>query len=175
MAQQHRILFAGSMGAGKTTAIQTLSDKKPVSTEVDNTDKASFDKSTTTAAMDYGEIALANGDTIRLLGAPGQLRFAHMWPILADRSLGLILLVDNSRPDPLADLSTYLDHFGEFARQNAAVIGVGRTEQNQEPTLDDYWAWMAAHELFCPVFSVDVRQRQDVLLLLDSLLVQLEV
>ena len=36
--QQYKIVFAGTMGAGKTAAIQTISQIKVLSTEAINTD-----------------------------------------------------------------------------------------------------------------------------------------
>ena len=39
--QEFKIIFAGSMGAGKTTAIKALSDKEVISTDVANSDKKS--------------------------------------------------------------------------------------------------------------------------------------
>jgi signal recognition particle receptor subunit beta len=57
---EHIILFAGPMGAGKTTAIRSLSEIPVISTEAANTDLATADKATTTVAMDYGEIGVTD-------------------------------------------------------------------------------------------------------------------
>src|SRR5690606_37353134 len=114
--REYKLIFAGSMGAGKTTAIAAISEISPVRTDVENTDRASHQKATTTAAMDYGEVTLAGGDKLRLYGTPGQTRFDFMWKILGKGALGVIILVDNSRPDPLADLREYLQAFHEIAR-----------------------------------------------------------
>ena len=35
---EHKILFTGTMGAGKTTAIAAISEIRPLSTDVQNTD-----------------------------------------------------------------------------------------------------------------------------------------
>ena len=51
---EHVILFAGPMGAGKTTAISTLSEIAVVSTEAANSERDVVDKATTTVAPDYG-------------------------------------------------------------------------------------------------------------------------
>ena len=72
---EHVILFAGPMGAGKTTAIRTLSDIEVVSTEAANSERNVVDKPTTTVALDYGEITLGDEEKIRLYGVPGQERF----------------------------------------------------------------------------------------------------
>lgn len=168
-----KLLFAGPMGAGKTTAIGAISDLPPITTEAVNTDRAQHAKSHTTVAFDYGEARLPDGARLRLYGMPGQARFDFMWKIVADGALGVIVLADNTRPEPLADLALYVEAFAPLAGRGAMVIGIGRGGQG--PTsVDDYAAWLAGRGLAVPVFTVDVRRRDDVLLLLDALLNQIE-
>ena len=174
MPREHKIVFVGSMGAGKTTAIRNVSDTTPVSTDVENTARHEFQKATTTVAMDYGEVALGDGDTLRLYGTPGQTRFDFMWRILGRDALGFVFLVDNSRPDPCQDLRDYLDAFADLLKDGVAVIGVGRTETHPTPALDAYYDLLAARDCQVPTFAVDVRRREDVLLLLDTLFHQIE-
>ena len=92
-----KIVFTGPMGAGKTTAIAAISDTAPLSTDVRNEDRASFDKDTTTAALDFGQIVLDDGQVVRLYGTPGQQRFAFMWEILGEGALGVVLLLDAAK------------------------------------------------------------------------------
>ena len=168
-----KLVFSGPPGAGKTTAIAALSDIPPIVTDVRNSD-ASLAKTHTTVGMDYGEVKLAGDERVRLFGTPGQERFAFMWRILARNAMGLVLLLDNSRPDPRADLRLYLQAFGDLLRDTPCVIGVGRLDTHPEPSLDaladelDQLGWVF------PLLAVDVRQREDVLLLVDTALAQLE-
>ncbi len=169
---EYKIIFAGTMGAGKTTAIGAISEIAPTSTDVVNNARSDFDKSHTTAAMDYGEITLAGGDRLRLYGTPGQERFRFMWDILGKGALGVVVLVDGTRPDPAADAVQYTSAFADVIKNGAAVIGLGRV---QAPELvDRINEALAAKGFLLPVFAVDVRQREDVLLMLDALLSQLE-
>src|SRR4051812_2896224 len=108
--REHKILFTGTMGAGKTTAIGAVSEVPPLVTDVMNTDTSSA-KAMTTVGLDFGLLTLDNGDRLRLFGTPGQARFDFLWKILVRNSLGLVILVDNSSADPLADLAVYLDGF----------------------------------------------------------------
>jgi signal recognition particle receptor subunit beta len=170
---EHKILFSGTMGAGKTTAIAAVSDIGPLSTEVRNTD-SSVEKATTTVGLDYGELTLDNGERLRLYGTPGQHRFAFMWKILSRGALGLVILIDNSRADPLEDLDMYLDGFAEFIERSACVVGVGRTEAHPEPGIEAYCRHMEMRGVVCPVLPVDVRVPRQVIQLLDLLLLQLE-
>ena len=170
---EHKILFTGTTGAGKTTAIGMISETAPVRTDVRNTDSR-LDKATTTVGLDYGEVTLDNGDRLRLYGTPGQQRFDFMWTILAKGALGLIVLVDNRQPRPLADLDMYLDGFKQLIAETACVIAVGWTESHLLPSLEDFAAHAASRGVVCPVLAVDVRDREQVTQLLELLLLQLE-
>jgi uncharacterized protein len=170
-----KILFAGSMGAGKTTAIRAISDFDPISTEVSNTDTAGHAKESTTVGLDYGECRLGEDAVLRLYGTPGQERFGFMWDILGDGAFGLIVLADNSRPHPLEDIDRYLDGFAAHVPERRIVVGVGRTEQAPRPTLEQYCRHLAARGINVPVLSVDVRRGADVRLLLDVLVSMIEV
>ncbi len=174
MPREYKLIFTGSMGVGKTTAIAAISEIAPVSTDVQNSDLATSNKATTTTALDYGEVTLDGGDKLRLYGTPGQARFDFMWKILGVGALGVVILVDNSRPDPVADLREYLHAFTEIVHGSRAVIGIGRTDTHEYPAIDDYHAAIASLGLPIPVLSVDVRRREDVLLLLDILFHQIE-
>ena len=173
MPREYKLLFADPMGAGKTTAIAAISDHAPVATEALNTDLAQHQKTHTTVGFDYGEVALDGGDLLRLYGMPGQDRFDFMWKIAGEGALGVVVLTDNSRPAPLADLSRYVEAFSSLAERAAMVIGVGRSELGSR-CVDDYAEWLSQRGLSVPVFTVDVRRREDVLLLLDALLNQIE-
>lgn len=172
--REYKLLFTGSLGAGKTTAITAISQITPVRTDVVNTDVEIFDKATTTATLDYGELTLEGGDRLRLYGTPGQARFDFMWKILARGALGVVVLVDNSRPDPLDDLRTCLWAFAEVARAARAVVGIGRAETHPSPDIAQFHAVAESLGLQVPILSVDVRRREDVLLLLDILFHQVE-
>jgi uncharacterized protein len=173
-AQEYKLIFTGTMGAGKTTAIASISEIDPVSTDVQRSEAGDDIKVTTTAALDYGEVTLPRGDVLRLYGTPGQARFDFMWKILSAGALGVVVLVDNRRPDPLADLREYLSAFRDVVAGSRAVIGVGRRDTHPVPDLDAYYDVAAELGLSAPIVSVDVRRREDVLLLLDILFNQIE-
>lgn len=172
---EYKILFTGSMGAGKTTAIAAVSEGKPVITDVINTDLARNRKRLTTVGLDFGMLTLDSGDRIRMYGTPGQSRFDFLWQILAKNALGMIILIDNSQADPLADLRVYLEAFSINLDIMPCVIGVGRLETAPKPNMDDYIEELARHQRVLPVLDVDVRKRKDVILLIDTLLAQIEV
>jgi len=173
----YKILIAGPTGAGKTTAVHVVSEIAAVSSEVRNTD-CNLAKEFTTAGLDYGQITLEGGELLALYGAPGQERFDFMWRILSQGALGVILLMDNSQPEPLTVLDMYLrvlaPTIAQHKRQAACVVGVGRMEQYPAPGLDAVAAHLQAHGIVCPVMPVDVRQKSQVIDLIELLLLQLE-
>ena len=171
--KDHKIVFTGPPGAGKTTAITALSDKAPVDTDVRNTD-AGLAKGVTTVGLDFGLIDLGNGQSVRLFGTPGQARFKFMWRVIARDALGLVILNDNSLPDPLAELAIYLDAYEDSLPITNCVVGVGRLPQSPSPSIDDYCDLLAARGLVVPVLPVDVRNRDDVLMLIEVVLAQAE-
>lgn len=169
-----KIIFTGPMGAGKTTAIGAISEVPPISTEVRCSDEGKLRKETTTVAMDYGYFTLEDGSRIHLYGSPGQERFDFMWNILTKGGIGLVLLIDNARPDPLADLVLYLDAFKDFIEQTGAVIGITRLDVSNRVMLSDYTDKLLERGQIFPTFEVDVRISNDVKILIHALLATLQ-
>jgi len=171
---QYKIIFTGPVGAGKTTAIGSISDVEPCSTDSVATDMTAKRKAKTTVAMDYGYMKLESGETIHLYGTPGQERFNFMWDILTDGGLGLVLLVDNSRQDPFKDLKFFLDAFSEFIEDTAFVVGVTQSDIRSRPTIEEYHDFFKDHPANPAVFTVDARKRDDVSVLVQALLFTLD-
>ena len=102
-----KIIFAGPVGSGKTTAINTLSDEVHVCTNQSASDMARIKKSETTGAMDYGSMSIGGQENIHLYSTPVHERIDFMLDTLTTNGLGLILLLDNTRRDPLNDLTFF--------------------------------------------------------------------
>ncbi len=172
----YKIIFTGPVGAGKTTAIESISDEPPVRTDEAASDMAKDRKPATTVAMDYGVLRLDNGERIHLYGTPGQERFDFMWDILTDGGIGLVLLLDNTRSDPFQDLRFFLDSFEKFINSTKVVIGVTQMDVSQTPAIADYHLQLKKlnSSLNPPIFEVDARVRTDISLLVQSLLFSLD-
>jgi hypothetical protein len=65
------------------------------------------DKTTTTVAMDFGRITLADDLVLYLFGTPGQNRFWFMWDDITRGAIGAVVLVDTRR---LADCFGAVDY-----------------------------------------------------------------
>ncbi|MGV8852251.1 MAG: GTP-binding protein [Rhodoglobus sp.] len=174
---EHIILFAGPMGAGKTTAIRALSEIEVVSTEAANSDRAASDKATTTVALDYGEISVNEAEKVRLYGIPGQKRFDFMWTILAERAEGVILLVNADSDNPVNIAIEYVKEFFELYERGGIVIGLTRADLIPESLIEEYANALADEmpDVLIPVFTVDARSNADMTVLLMTLVANVEL
>lgn len=174
---EHVILFTGPMGAGKTTAIKTVSEIDVISTEASNSERHLVDKPTTTVALDYGEILVDGEEKIRLYGIPGQRRFDFMWAILKRRARGMILLVNNDTIDPVAEMLAYLDDFRELYDRGGVVVGISRSDIAPEPNLAAYADAIALAHVgkVVPIFTVDPRNNDDMRMVLLVLIANIEM
>lgn len=170
-----KIIFAGPVGAGKTTAIESVTDTPIVKTDALATDEAAQIKRRTTVALDYGTLNVTPDLTIQLIGTPGQDRFSFMWDILSVGALGVVLLVCKDREHPLSDLEKYLDSFSNILnrRDTRAVVGITHSDVTGQPQIDDFRNVVRQRKLRCPVFDIDARKRKDVKVALLALMAEL--
>ncbi|MGH8774548.1 MAG: GTP-binding protein [Jiangellaceae bacterium] len=110
-----KIVVAGGFGVGKTTFVGAVSEIEPLRTEALMTEASTPvddlsmlpDKTTTTVAMDFGRITLAEDLVLYLFGTPGQNRFWFMWDDITRGAIGAVVLVDSRR---LADCFGAVDY-----------------------------------------------------------------
>ncbi|RZS58781.1 GTP-binding protein [Sphaerotilus mobilis] len=172
--KDHKIIFTGPVGAGKTTAIASISDIEPIRTDEQASDMTTRRKPATTVAMDYGMIRLGPTEKVHLYGTPGQERFDFMWEILTQGGIGLVLLLDNTRPTPFEDMKFYVKAFHEFISSTRLVIGITQMDTRSSPTLDDYVRQMKELDIDAPIFEVDARRREDVSSLIQAMLLSID-
>ncbi|UYZ71861.1 ATP/GTP-binding protein [Moraxella bovis] len=168
--QTYKLIIAGPVGAGKTAAIQVLSDKGVVTTDEVASDDVKLMKKTTTVAMDYGVMILDSGEQVRLYGTPGQRRFDFMWEILSENALGLILLLNAEEKDPVGDLDYYLDAFSPLIKGSALVVGVTHAENMPWDLHDALSERLVERGVAANVMVVDARDREEMRRMVRSLI-----
>ena len=171
---ESKIIFTGPVGVGKTTAIAAISDEPPSQTDATASDMTLDRKGQTTVAMDYGVIYLDEETKVHLYGTPGQERFDFMWEILSKGALGLVLMLDNTRPNPLKDMEFFLDSFKDLLKFAPIVVGITKMDLKSTPSIAVYQQFLAERKLNIPVFEVDGREPNDIKHLVVALLFSID-
>ncbi|MCW8194590.1 GTP-binding protein [Proteobacteria bacterium 005FR1] len=168
-----KLVIAGPVGAGKTTAIRSLADMEPVSTEMALTDGAMGEKTTTTVALDFSTVLLDDGTPLLVYGLPGQERFDHMRPIVISGAVGVIVLLDGSDAKVTTDCEHWLDAVRSIDPTLPVVVGVTKTDTTANFHMGQLREVVQRSGLPIPVFTVDARDREQTAHLVRALLVSL--
>lgn len=173
MTLKNRLLITGSPNSGKSSAILALSDIAPkVSNIYENAPHLAPD-GLDAVMLDYGEIFIDEDRKLEIYATPGQRRFQFMWKTLSKQAMGLIIMIDNRRPNPIADMHIYLDNFSDILDRRSIVVGVNYYEVPGGPRLDEYVSSCKSRGWLAPMIAIDPRHKDESLYLLSALLIHL--
>ncbi len=97
-----KILVTGPYNAGKSTFVHAVSTRA-----------ISVDRLGTTVALDHGHLEY-RGFSIDLFGTPGQERFDPILRMLGKEALGVILVVDSTKPETFPRAKQMLEEVAHF-------------------------------------------------------------
>ena len=159
-----RLVVAGTVGAGKTTFIRTVSEIEVVDTDVVATDEVGQLKASTTVAMDFGKVTFGSEMVLHLYGTPGQERFDFMWELLSEKAHAYILLVAAHRPEEFRRARQILTFIGQRV-QIPLVLGVTHTDCEGAWLIEDvaYAMGWAQDEQTAPVVAVNANEPESVI------------
>ncbi len=174
-AQPLKLVFAGPVGAGKTTAIAAIADAPPVSTDTPMSEGPMGDKTTTTVAFDFATLKTEEGDPVFLYGLPGQERFDFMRRIILNGALGVVLALNGANTDIAVQCTQWLSSIQAIAPGMTVVVGITHTDER--PDFDMNAVRDAATAVMgspTPVLTFDARSQEQTSHLVRTLLVMLE-
>ena len=171
--QGFKFVLAGPVGAGKTTALRSLSDIEPVSTEMPLSDGPMGEKTTTTVALDFAAIMLDDGTPLQLFGLPGQEHFSHMRGIVMNGALGAIVLLPGDDPRIAEECAHWVGVVADIDAELPLVIGITKTDVAPHFRMDRIRRTLGGRMPPIPVFTIDAREREQAAQLVRALLLQL--
>ena len=101
-----RIVVTGPAGSGKSTFVTSISD------EGHSIDRQGAGGDKTTVAMDFGNLHWKDFD-ITLYGTPGHARFDPLIPSLLHHAMGVVVIIDATRPDTFTRARNLVDQLAK--------------------------------------------------------------
>ena len=169
-----KLVFAGPMGAGKTTAIASVADTPPVSTEMPITAGSMGEKTQTTVAFDFATVHLDPDATLFLYGLPGQEHYEFMRPIVLQGALGAIVVLNGADDALPAHCVHWIRAIRQIDAALPVVIGVTQTDRNPAFDIMAVRRVLRAEGTAAPVFTFDARDKAQTSQLIRALLLLLD-
>lgn len=170
--QSKKLAFIGSVGAGKTTLIENLSEISTLNTDVKST--IDIGKEFTTVGLDYGIIDVDKELKLGLYGVPGQRKFSFLWDFVKEGLWAVVILIKSNCKESVKELDHLLDYF-EINEKTPCLIGITHTDiHNGDYTKSKVKDILKNRGLILPIYSINAKQRDNAELIIRTLILQEE-
>ena len=164
------LVVTGTVGAGKTTFIRSVSEIEVVDTDRKATDDVANLKQNTTVSMDFGTLQFGDQMALHIYGTPGQTRFDFMWEILIERAHAYVLLIAAHRPSEFHHARRIMNFMNRQA-QIPMIIGLTHSDCEGAWTSEDIALALGYQEITQqpPIVLVDANDGESVAMSLVAL------
>jgi uncharacterized protein len=164
------LVVTGTVGAGKTTFIRSVSEIEVVDTDRKATDHVANLKQNTTVSMDFGTLQFGDEMALHIYGTPGQTRFDFMWEILIERAHAYVLLIAAHRPSEFHHARRIMN-FMNRQSQIPMIIGLTHSDCEGAWSSEDIALALGYQEITQqpPIVLVDANDGESVAMSLVSL------
>lgn len=172
---EQKIVFVGPSGAGKTTAIQTITEARAEFNGGSAGDNW-VPNNVLFGTADYELLNLASGQALHLLGTQGDESNETVKMIMRRGVSAVVVLISNAVHNPLALLREQLLQLGGLANQTRVVVGITHMDVKSEPGVTIFSRELHKFQVFegveqnIPLLVIDPRDRQDMALLIETAL-----
>jgi uncharacterized protein len=164
------LVVTGTVGAGKTTFIRSVSEIEVVDTDRKATDDVANLKQNTTVSMDFGTLQFGDEMALHIYGTPGQTRFDFMWEILIERAHAYVLLIAAHRPSEFHHARRIMNFMNRQA-QIPMIIGLTHSDCEGAWSSEDIALALGYQEIAQqpPIVLVDANDGESVAMSLVAL------
>lgn len=163
-----KVAFIGSVGSGKTTLIENLSNIRTINTDVESS--VDIGKEMTTVGLDYGEIQVDDEFRLGLYGVPGQRKFSFMWDFVKQGLWAVVILIKNNSSESIRELDYLLDYFA-VTQDMPCLVGITHSDLVRGDTTRKHVKELLHNRgLNVPIYSINATLRENAELIFRTLI-----